>query len=119
MALLFEKAGDKESALAEDARVKALTAQKGGDAAGNLNAEANQFLLAGNASAAVKAYQRQALRARSRARSPVGARGLFFPWWNGRPDAAVLRGTTAKLSLKRAGEPLEIELTIGERPQAQ
>jgi len=58
LALLFEKAGDKESALAEDARVKALTAQKGGDAAGNLNAEANQFLLAGNASAAVKAYRR-------------------------------------------------------------
>ena len=32
------------------------------------------------------------------------------------PDSV---GATVKLSLKRAGEPLEIELTIGERPQAQ
>ena len=32
------------------------------------------------------------------------------------PDSV---GTTVKLSLKRAGEPLELELTIGERPPAR
>ena len=32
------------------------------------------------------------------------------------PDSV---GTTVKLSLKRAGEPLELDLTIGERPRAQ
>jgi hypothetical protein len=32
------------------------------------------------------------------------------------PDSV---GETVKLSLKRAGKPIELNLTIGERPQAQ
>ena len=49
--------------------------------------------------------------------------------WNGEPLHGIHHlmralgpdsvGTTVKLSLKRAGEPLELDLTIGERPQAQ
>ena len=59
LALLFERTGNKESAQAEDAKAKVLSKQKGGyAAAGTSNAEANQLLLAGNASAAVKAYRR-------------------------------------------------------------
>jgi len=48
--------------------------------------------------------------------------------WNGEPLRGIHHlmrlmgpdsvGTTVKLSLKRAGEPVELELTIGERPQA-
>ncbi len=49
--------------------------------------------------------------------------------WNGEPlrgNYHLMRllgpdsvGTTVKLSLKRAGEPLELDVTIGERPPAQ
>jgi S1-C subfamily serine protease len=49
--------------------------------------------------------------------------------WNGEPIRGfhhIMRalgpdsvGETVKLSLKRAGEPIELDLTIGERPQAQ
>jgi S1-C subfamily serine protease len=49
--------------------------------------------------------------------------------WNGEPLRGVHHlmralgpdsvGTTVKLSLRRAGEPVELELTIGERPEAQ
>ena len=59
LALLLEKAGNKESARAEAAKFKTLSGQQDGNAAaGKLNAEANQYLLAGNASAAVKSYRR-------------------------------------------------------------
>ncbi len=49
--------------------------------------------------------------------------------WNGEPLRGMYHlmrllgpdsvGTTVKLSLKRAGEPIELELTIGERPRAK
>jgi tetratricopeptide (TPR) repeat protein len=59
LALLFKKTGNKESERAEEAKFKALSGQQEGNAAaGKLNAEANQYLLAGNASAAVKSYRR-------------------------------------------------------------
>lgn len=59
LALLFKKTGAKESERAEEATFKALTGQQEGNAAaGQLNAEANQYLLAGNANAAVKSYRR-------------------------------------------------------------
>ncbi len=49
--------------------------------------------------------------------------------WNGEPLRGVHHlmrllgpdsvGATVKLSLRRAGEPLELTVTVGERPQAQ
>ena len=58
LALLLQKTGNKEGALAESAKVRILRTREGSQAAaGRFNAEANQFLLAGNASAAVKSYR--------------------------------------------------------------
>jgi S1-C subfamily serine protease len=66
------------------------------------------------------------------ARGPGAAAGVkqgdVIVAWNGEPLRGVHHlmrlmgpdsvGSTVKLSLRRAGEPLELEVTIGERPQA-
>ena len=59
LALLLKKTGDEEDARAESAKVRTLgTRQSEHEAAEKFNTEANQDLLAGNASAAVKSYRR-------------------------------------------------------------
>jgi tetratricopeptide (TPR) repeat protein len=59
LASLFEKTGDKERARVERSRLAALktTADKEG-AVAKLNAEANQYLLAGNAKSAAESYRK-------------------------------------------------------------
>ena len=72
------------------------------------------------------------LMAISVAKGPGAAAGVkqgdVIVAWNGEPLRGLHHlmrllgsdsvGATAKLSLRRAGEPLELDLTIGERPQA-
>jgi tetratricopeptide (TPR) repeat protein len=59
LGLLLEKTGNNQAARAESAKARALRVREDEQAtAGKLNAEANQYLLAGNARAAVSSYRR-------------------------------------------------------------